>query len=398
MNRILFVDDEVPILEGLKNVLRGERKRWAMTFLDNGKAALELLAAEQFDVIVTDLRMPGMDGLELLRQVRQSHPQLARVILSGSTDLDRAAEASTVAHQMLTKPCEAAALRNIVDRALRVQSLLVNDTLRQIVCSSGTLPSAPRMYQALTTALADPSADAKRIAAIVEQDVGMSSRVLKFANSAYFGSTQRISTIQAAVVRLGTSAVRHLALTFEVFGALGGGRAAASFEQLERHCLLTARIARKLASGREQSDIGFAAGLLHDVGKLVLMSSRAEPFALAIDNARRRNIPLHTAEAGVLGATHAEVGAYLLGLWDLPHTIVEPVALHHALAPGRAGTEIAAVVALANLLAHECVEWADADGEHADLDDVEDIARLREVARAEACDLHVAGAGARPIG
>jgi HD-like signal output (HDOD) protein len=157
-------------------------------------------------------------------------------------------------------------------------------------------------------------------------------------------------------------------------------------QRLERHALLTARIARKLITGREQSETAFAAGLLHDAGKLILMSRGGEPFATAIEHARSRNIPLHTAEAGVLGATHAEVGAYLLGLWDLPHSVVDPVSLHHVRAPGRAGSDIADAVALADLLAHEALDWVDMEGERPDLDDVENIAQLREIARAEAVE------------
>ncbi len=388
MIRILFVDDEVAILEGLRNVLRGERKRWAMKFAEGGKAALDLLANESFDAIVTDMRMPGMDGLALLRQVRQSHPHTTRIVLSGHSELGQAAEASVVAHQMLMKPCEADTLRNAIDRAVRVQALLANEKLRALVGSMGTLPSAPRMYQALTAALADPGVDAKKLAAIVEQDVGMSSRVLKFANSAYFGFSKRFSSIESAIVCMGTTAVRHLALTFEVFGAWGGAQGTLPLEQLERHSLLTARIARKMATGRGQAEVAFAAGLLHDAGRMVLMSRGREPFAAAVEEARRRRVPLHVAEAAVLGATHAELGGYLLGLWDLPHDIVEPVAMHHARELGHTGSDTSAAVAFANALAHEALGWkdvgTDADCERVVLDGVEDVARWRELALAEA--------------
>jgi putative nucleotidyltransferase with HDIG domain len=387
MIRVLFVDDEIAILEGLRNVLRGERKRWVMKFAEGGKAALDLLANEAFDVIVTDMRMPGMDGLALLRHVRQSHPRMTRIVLSGYSELGQAAEASVVAHQMLMKPCDADVLRNAIDRALRVQALLSNEALRGLVGGLGTLPSAPRMYQALTVALADPNADVKKLAAIVEQDVGMSSRVLKFANSAYFGFPKRISSIESAIVCLGTNAVRHLALTFEVFSAWGS-QGDLPFDQLERHSLLTARIARKMANDRAQAEVAFAAGLLHDAGRMVLMSRGREPFAAAVEEARRRHVPLHVAEASVFGATHAEVGAYLLGLWDLPHNVVEPVALHHAPVPGQPRSDTSAIVALANVLAHEALEWKDGDGEadteRVDLDGVDDVARWRELAHTEA--------------
>jgi len=383
MKRILFVDDEVAILEGLRNALRGERKRWKMEFAAGAQPALEKLAAGSCDVIVTDMRMPGTDGIDLLKEVRRLHPRVARLVLSGYADLDRVAEATAVAHQLLTKPCEAALVRGAIERALRVQDLVASDTLRQLVCSCGSLPSAPSVYQALTAALGNPDTDAKRIAGIIERDVGMSSRALKFANSAYFGFSRPVSTIEAAVVRLGTNAVRHLALTFEVF-RMWGAPSGAGFERLERHALLTARIARRLPSKKAIADLAFAAGLLHDAGLLLLMGSGGESFSAAIDRARSRGVPLHVAEAEVLGVSHAEVGAYLLALWDLPHDVVEPVALHHVRAPGEAGDDVVSIVALANLLAHEATGWTGVEGERVSLDGVPDIERWRELARGEA--------------
>ena len=383
MTRILFVDDEVAILEGLRNVLRVERKRWTMRFAEGGAAALEAMAEEPFDAIVTDMRMPGMDGLALLREVRRTHPQMARIVLSGYSDLGQAAEASVVAHQLIMKPCEADALRSAIERALRVKELLANETLRRVVGSLSTLPSAPRMYQALTAALEDPNSDVKKLAAIIERDVGMSSRVLKFANSAYFGFVQSVSSIESAIVCLGTTAVRHLALTFEVFNAWGAARGPA-FDQLEMHSLLAARIARKMTPDRAQADVAFAAGLLHDAGRLVLMSRAGDQFGAVLEEARRRHAPLHVVEAEMLGATHAEVGAYLLGLWDLPHAVVEPVALHHSRPPRREPSDTASMVALANVLAHEVLDPDGPDYERVDLSGVEDIAQCRQIALAEA--------------
>jgi putative nucleotidyltransferase with HDIG domain len=382
MTRILFVDDELAILEGLRNVLRGERKRWNMEFAEGGEAAMDALEKESFDAIVTDMRMPGMDGLALLRHVRQSRPQMARIVLSGYAELGQAAEASVVAHQLILKPCEAGALRSALERALRVQEILASEKLRQVAGSLSTLPSAPRMYQALTVALEDPGTDARKLAAIIEKDVGMSSRVLKFANSAFFGFAQRVSSIESAIVCLGTTAVRHLALTFEVFSAWGASGPA--FDALEKHSVLVARIARKLASDRAHADVAFAAGLLHDAGRLVLMSRTGDQFRHAQEEARRRRAPLHVVEAEMLGATHAEVGAYLLGLWDLPHDVVEPVALHHARPLRLEPSDTTSVVALADALAHEALEPDGADYERAELDGLEDVARCREIARAEA--------------
>ena len=353
MKRILFVDDEPAVLEGLRNVLRAERAHWDMSFALGGEAALSELEGGPFDVIVTDMRMPGMDGLALLEIVRKRHPQVARIVLSGRSDLASVTRATSVAHQYLLKPCERDSLRAVVNRALGVQALLEDDQLRKIVGGLGTLPSAPRLYQALTAALSDPEVDIKKLAAIVKQDVALSTRVLQFVNSAYCGLVQRISSIEAAIVHFGLNTMRHLALTVEVFRSFAGA-GASEFEQAEHHALLTARIARKLAPKPFEADLAFAAGLLHDVGKLVLMSRARELYQRAVEQAQRSGVSGSVAEKDVLGATHAEIGAYLLGLWDLPHEIVESAAFHHSLdRTGRSGFDMTAIIMLADTLAHD---------------------------------------------
>lgn len=354
MKRILFVDDEPAILTGLRNALRVERKRWSMFFANGGKEALAVLAENPVDVVVSDMRMPEMDGLTLLTQVRDLYPNAIRIVLTGYADLVAITRVSTVAHQHLLKPCGGADLRAVLERACALQDTLGSESLQKTIGGLGTLPSAPLAYQALTEALADPDVEVARLASIVQRDVGMSSRVLQFVNSAYLGLTQKTTSIEAAIISLGLNALRHLALTFEVFSAFRGNQTSGiSFAAFEKHALLTARIARKLAVDPIQAEAAFAAGLLHDAGKLVLLTRIPELFAQALEISRRSKKPLHEAEREVIGATHAEVGAYLLGAWGLPYSIVEPVAFHHTLSRITSQKDDVANVFFANALAHE---------------------------------------------
>jgi HD-like signal output (HDOD) protein/CheY-like chemotaxis protein len=378
MKQILLVDDEPDVLAGLRNALRRERSRWAMRFALGGEAALQELEARPADVVVTDMRMPGVDGLALLAAVRQRHPRAARIVLSGQADLGAVVRASSVAHQYLLKPCEPAVLTAVVERALDIQALLGDDRLREVVGGLGTLPSAPATYGALTAALGDPEVDVRELAAIVKRDVGLASRVLRLVNSAYCGFAQRISSIDAAIVCLGLNTLRHLALTVEVFRAYDAG---AAFEAEEAHALLTARIARRLAPG-PAADVAFAAGLLHDCGKLVLMSRAPELYARVADEAQRRGAAPWTVEKELVGADHAEIGAYLLGLWDLPHAIIEPVAYHHAL-DRMGGADLPRVVAVADGLACE-VAGSPPPAAWEGLGSDADVQSWRELARAEA--------------
>jgi HD-like signal output (HDOD) protein len=353
--RVLFVDDEEAILDGLRSVFRSQRDRWSMRFAPGGKAALEALAEEPADVVVTDMRMPVMDGLALLKVVKERWPLAARVVLSGYADLATVAQASAVAHQYLLKPCDPEVLRDLVERSLQLQRLLADEGLREVVGGLGTLPSEPRLYRDLSIALADPEVETRRLAEIVGQDPGMSTRVLQFVNSAYFGLSRRVESIEQAIVYVGANTLRHLALTLHVqhsFGRTGE----AALASVERHSVLTARIARRLVTDPARAEAAFAAGLLHDAGKLVLHDRLPEAWAEANAVSRREARPLYEVEREVLGADHAQVGAYLLGLWGIPHAILEPVAFHHQVERVGSDTfDVVAAVMVADLLAHEAL-------------------------------------------
>jgi HD-like signal output (HDOD) protein/ActR/RegA family two-component response regulator len=392
--RLLFVDDEQPLLNGLRNVLHGDRGRWDLRFALGGAEAIRALEERPADVVITDMRMPQMDGLALLRAVQQRWPRAARIVLSGYADLASVAQASAVAHQYLLKPCDPEALKGVIDRSLQLQALLGSETLQRTVGSLGALPSTPRLYQALTEALADPDVPIKRLAALVEGNLAMSSRVLQFVNSAYYGLTRRVSSIEEALVLLGIGTVRQLALTLEVAQVFGvGGQGPLSLEELEQHGLLTARIARRIVGDPARAETAFAAGLLHDCGKLVLMSRLPAQFAQAVTTARRDGRPLHLVERELLGANHAEVGGYLLGLWGLPHPIVEAVAFHHTEDRMNGGTlDTVVAVGAANLLARSTfgpVDVAPADVARGRLEQLaqERRAAWQQIAAAEVANL-----------
>jgi len=352
--RLLFVDDEAAILNGLRHVFHPLRGRWDMRFACGGAEALERLEAEPAEVVITDMRMPGIDGLELLRQIRRRWPLAVRIVLSGYADLAVVAQASAVAHQYLLKPCDPEVLSGVIERSLELRALLASEQLREMVGSLGSLPAGPRTYQQLSAALSDPEVEVRSLAAIVEADVAMAGRVLHFVNSAYYSLSRKIASIEEAIVFIGVNTLRNLTLTLEVFTALHGESLdRAALEAEERHALLTGRIARRIAGDATLADSTFAAGLLHDCGKLVLMERLPRGFAEARQRVEREGIPLSLAEREALGADHAELGAYILGLWGLPHPIVEAVAFHHSQARLNQGTiDGVVLVGVANLLAH----------------------------------------------
>jgi HD-like signal output (HDOD) protein len=261
-----------------------------------------------------------------------------------------------VAHQFLAKPCDAEMLRVAIERACHLKALLHDDSIRRTVGGLGELPSVPRTYHALTMALADPDTILQKIAHIIEADVGISAKILQLVNSAFFGIARSITNIQDAVSYLGISTLKSLVLSVEVFRAFAPQKPLEGFslEDLQRHARLTAYIAARLPVPRHLVDIAMVAGMLHDVGKLIMAWKLPERFKELTAEAREEQCPLYQVEERHYGFSHAEIGAYLLGLWGLPYAVVEAVALHHA--PHRVphqSFDAATAVYIANLLTHE---------------------------------------------
>ena len=313
-------------------MLRPQRHEWEVAFAPSGEAALALMEAAPFDVIVSDMRMPGMDGAALLDRVRKEHPQVVRIILSGNTELSTALRVVPVAHQFLAKPCDIKMLRVAVERACHLKALLHDHSIRRTVGGLEGLPSVPRTYHALTLALADPDTSIEKIARIVELDVGISAKILQLVNSAFFGAARSITNIHSAVGYLGVSTLKSLVLSVEVFRVFAPKVPVEGFslEDLQRHARLTSYIAAHLPVPNHLADIAMVAGMLHDVGKLIMAWKLPERFKKLMAEGRQEQCPLYIVEERENGFSHAEIGAYLLGLWGLPYAVAEAVALHHA--------------------------------------------------------------------
>jgi len=356
MKRVLFVDDEVSILDGLKRMLRPMRAEWEMAFAPGGEAALAILEGAPFDVIVTDMRMPGMDGAALLEIVREQHPSMLRIILSGYTELQASLRAVPVAHQFLLKPCDPDMLRAGIARATSLGEVLDSKMLTSLVGALRELPSLPRVSAELKVALERPTTTIEQVAQIVEQDVAISAKILQLVNSAFFGLARDVNDLKTAVSCLGMSVLHDLVLTLEVFRSLTPNEYVSEeyLEEFHRHAQLTARIASATAQDTQSSPAVVLAALMHDVGKLVIAVRTPAHFARSLAQAEHEGVPLYEVEEKLIHISHAEVGAYLLSLWGLPYTIVEAVAHHHH--PRRIpakGPDMILVVYASNLLAHE---------------------------------------------
>jgi HD-like signal output (HDOD) protein/ActR/RegA family two-component response regulator len=324
--RVLFVDDEPLLLDGLRRAMHGQRARFDMTFVLSGTDALRHLAGQPTDIVLSDMRMPGMDGAAVLGEVARAYPHVIRIILSGQSDADAARRAVHVAHQFLAKPVAARALAELIvrlgDLCLRLDDLAV----RRLATATSVLSAVPALYDDVTRLCADDSTSAAQFAAVIERDPAMTAKLLHLAGSSFFGRPLRATGIAGVVSYLGVDTLRTIVRDGELAATVRDDPIEVSeVATRQLHSLLVARIARRIVPDRASADDAFAAGLLHDIGK-----------RFAVDDA----------------GDSASAGAYLLGIWGLPAVVVEAVA-------GQRDTErgslLAAVTRTANALAHECM-------------------------------------------
>lgn len=354
VRRILFVDDDDLILRSIDRVLKrqAQESSWEIHFATDGDRALELLAEKPFDVVLVDSHMPRMSGSALLRRVQELHPGIVRILLSGNTSLDVLRTTLPLTHQFLAKPCDAQLLRTTLENACGLRAILNRPELRQLVGSSNELPSAPRVYVEISNALSNPNASTRTVAEIIEKDIAISARVLQLVSSGFYGLPRQVNSIGGAVAFLGVEVVKALVLSIEVskMFPVSGAIAEFSLETLQRSSSAAAQLAKRLLGYGSGGDTVTIAGMLQDVGQLIFAARAPQRFGIALSTSSRGKTPLYEAELELFGSTHAELGAYLLGLWGLPARIVQAVAQHLEPVPGARLFDASSALYVANLL------------------------------------------------
>ena len=331
MMRLLFVDDDPVALEQIRREISHARLHYDVVFVNSGGSALAALEGGEFDAIVTDLRMPGMDAAALLAQVRDQYPSVVRICMSGAVDDADFMRVMPVTHQFLSKPIVGDALRDVIDRACSLNSILQHQGIRALIGRLSALPATARTFQELSAAMTEPNTHTADIARIVAKDTALCVKVLQIVNSSYFGRRTPITSIQAAVAFVGMEMIKSLALSACVFNALDASPAASRLlKDVQARSLRKAHFARNLMKDSRHADEAFTAALLLDIGQAVLALCSPQTFSEVIQIARESNRPWHEVEKEAFGVAHPEVGACLLGLWGLPLELIEVVAYHHA--------------------------------------------------------------------
>ncbi len=356
--QVLFVDDEQLVLKGLQRMLRSMRHEWNMYFVTSGQAALAIINQHPVDAVVTDMQMPGMDGVQLLAEIMRRQPDIVRIILSGQLDQEMILQTVRSAHQHLAKPCDADLLKSTLAQAFALRDILVDDNLQKLVSRVESLPSLPSLYLEIMEELQSSYTSFQKVGEIIAKDVGMTAKILQMVNSAFFGLRRHIASPREAVGYLGLETVKSLVLTAKIFSQFDQKKIVGfSLDDLWNHSILTAIFAKTIVKlenqRREAIDDAYMAGLLHDLGKLVLVQNLYDGYQEALVEVQQSNRCLWEIEDEFFGTTHAEIAAYLMGLWGLKYPVVEAIAFHHYPRKCHQHMGILAAVHAANGLAHD---------------------------------------------
>ncbi|SDZ17080.1 Response regulator receiver domain-containing protein [Micromonospora pattaloongensis] len=358
--RVLFVDDEPRILDGLRRSLRGKRGEWEMSFVTSGADALELLAAAPHDVVVSDMRMPGMDGAELLTHVSDRHPEVARVVLSGHTEPEAAIKVAIAAHRFLTKPSDAESVIGVVEQLTVRTSATHPAEARRIAGGVRCLPMVPAYSDRMMALLRRPDIELTDVVRPLAHDIGFTAKLLQLSASAFFGARPRIAaSVNSVVNALGLPMVQALAEASQARWSPVAWQPAIAAELAVswRHAAATAILADAMASPANRP-YAQAAALLQDVGRFVCLAGAAgDACPGGADAAAQR----------CYGVPYREIAVELLHLWGLPTPILTAVAqrdLDHR--PPCSGLGVAAAVRAAHLLLQQTESRDPSDGTHDD--------------------------------
>lgn len=360
MNRqLLLISEGRSLNPQAMDLSEGFKKRWSITHATSGANAKDLSQEHTFDAIVSELRLPDMTGNELLDALTESQSQAQRFILADLTDRQTMLKCVGTAHQFISKPCDGPKLESSLERAFQLDIWFGNDKVKNLVTHMRKVPSPPTIYFQIVKELQSPAASMENIGALISQDMAVTAKLLQMVNSAAFGLQRPVSSPAEAVMYLGIETTKSLVLlahTYSHFDKIPSS--VFTVDSLWRHSLATGRLARALARAEKVSeeicDQSFTAGLLHDMGKLVLAANHPDRYENVAQEIQKTGCPVWEAEQQVFETSHAEVGAWLTAIWSLPLNIIEALALHHH--PSRFLSEgfcPMTAVHVANVLEHE---------------------------------------------
>jgi len=331
--RILFVDDDKTILDSIERMFF-DMDEWEMDFADSGKEALELIEEEFYDVIVSDMRMPKMNGAELLDKVQDISPSTIRFILSGYSDQEMILKTVGPADQFLSKPCDSDALKQAIKNAQNSLRMIGREELQKIGNNIDTLPTIPKLYQEISEIIEDDKSSINDVASVIQKDIGVTAKIIQLVNSSFFGHPNHIENLTYAISYIGLETLKSIILCSSLFESFSKNDIRDfDIEGIYQHSTFVSTLARAMmkviSSDPKKHDIASMAGMLHDLGKLILIQNRPDEYRSVLKRYEEENVSIATIEKEILGTTHAEIGFYLVNKWGLSEEISAAILYHH---------------------------------------------------------------------
>lgn len=326
--KILFVDDEPRILQGVRRILHRKRNQWQLFFATSVKDAIALLIEHQITIAVVDMRMPPTGGDELLSHIAKHYPSCVRIVLYGQSNRDTVLKVVSSAHQFLAKPCESEQLISTLTRATELSLLISQPELKTMLAGIGDLPSMPDTYQRLKQLTQQQDYSLQQVAVLISQDPTISLKILKLVNSAFFGLPRTLVKVEEAVQILGTDKIASLVFMTELFSCFTPDtikllKLQQVFDRSLQRMSYSKAICKIQNLDRQTSNLVEACCLLSDIGQIALATSMPERYLEIITLSESQQITLAEAEKRQLGTTHMHMTAYLLGVWGLPLAMTE---------------------------------------------------------------------------
>lgn len=333
--RVLFVDDTESILFGYRKFCdKLFDDSWRFYFVNDGAEAIDIIESYEIDMVVSDLDMPFYDGVHLMDYLVAKAPSIIRVIVSGTTSLDKRQAVVKSAHQFFAKPAIPTALKDMFHRAIYLDTLLVSKKARDFVVGLGALPALPTVFHELQQECESRDFSLSSCGKIVAKDVALSANILKVVNSSFFDLPNRVTRPEQAVILLGVTLIKALIVQNYFHDLFGNtGNAPLTHEHLTEKAYAFAALAKKIAFRQQENsrrqDIVYVTALLHNIGELIFNYMEPEKYQRVLAESKEEGVPTYDVEHRYFSCSHADVGAYLLGLWGFEQEILECVVAHH---------------------------------------------------------------------
>ncbi|MBP6491975.1 MAG: HDOD domain-containing protein [Clostridia bacterium] len=350
MKKILIVDNDNHIQSSIADTFKDTN--YEIITAGNGVFALEIMKITQIDMVISDIRIQGMDGVELLSSIKELYPNVIRIIMTSFAEDPSVFKAilQNIARFYILKPWSNEKLLEYIEQIFETEYILKSNHLLKLINNVEKLPTIESSYQKIL-GMIEKDADTRAISDEIEKDFAISTKLLQIANSAYYGL--QTGSVKHATVYLGLQNLKSLIYSTSILDSFDtvSLQEQQMVTDLWKHALLTSKLLHYIYEvflSKNLPETASSAGLLHNIGTLILIRNRIENYAKVVSDAQDKSRGILEMEEEVFHVTHQEAGGYLVSWWKLPFPIVEAALYHHRpLDPCILNKELVAAVHLA---------------------------------------------------